>query len=76
MVRFSEGNAANHAAGLGQRKCSDDFAGAMGNIVCGEEGVAQVGHGHDKIVGKPRDIGVVAGKEGDDDSKGGEDGSI
>ena len=38
---------------------------AMGNGVGGEKGVAEIGHRHDKVVGKPGHVGVAARQEGD-----------
>ncbi len=66
----------DHAAGLGEREGGDKFPGSAGDVVRGEKGVAQVGHGHDEIVGKARHIRVVPGEKGHDDSHGREDRTV
>ena len=73
---FSKGDAADHTAGLRERKCCDNFPGSVRNIVGGKESIAQICHRHDKIVGKPRYVRMVSGEKRNYDSDRGKYGSI
>ena len=54
--------------GLGKRKCRYKLSDKSGKLFCGEEGVAQISHRHDDVVGKTRYVCMVFCKERNHDA--------